>query len=129
MVLARLASLASGRREPMHSHEIRRLVAAKGDDPVLVQILQGLGFAKPLQIIRRGIDVKMHGEEATLNQVRLGGAAQADGHVGFPHGQVQFLVGQDQFDPYVRIEIQELGYALSEPDRAKADGRRDLQLA
>ena len=64
--------------------------------------------------------MEMHREEAALDQVRLGRPAQAQGDVGLAHGEVELLVGEDQLDPHVRVEVEELADALGEPHGADA---------
>jgi len=79
---------------------------------MLVEIGDGLGFAEPLDVIGAREGVIMHREQAALDQVRLGGPPHADGDVGLAHGEVEFLVGEHQFDADIRIEIEKLGDAL-----------------
>ena len=55
-----------------------------------------LRLAEALEIGRRGVDVDVHREEAPLDQVGLHRLAEADGDVGLAHGEVEFLVVEDQ---------------------------------
>ena len=71
----------------------------------------------------------MHREQPALDEVGLRRAAQADRDVGLAHGEVELLVGQDELDAHVGIEVEELADALREPDRAEPDGRRHLEVA
>ena len=67
--------------------------------------------------------MEMHGEQPALDKVRLLRLAQPDGAVGLAHRQVEFLVGEDQLQLDVRIEIEEFRDALGQPAGAEADGR------
>ena len=96
---------------------------------MLVEIRKRHRLAEPLEIIVRRIDVEMNREETTLDEIGLGRSAQADGYIGLAHGQIEFLVVEDQFDTDIRVEVEKLPDALSEPDRAQAHCRRDLQVA
>ena len=44
-------------------------------------------------------------------------------------GQVEILVGHDQFDPYLGIKVQKLTYALAQPHGADANRSGDLEIA
>ena len=96
---------------------------------MLVEFLERLRLAEALDVVLRGVDVEMDGEEAALDEVRLRRAAQPDGDVRLAHGEVEFLVREDELDAHVGIEVEELGDALRQPDRAEADGRRHLEFA
>ena len=71
----------------------------------------------------------MDREQAALDQVRLRRAPQPDGDVRLAHGEVEFLVREDELDAHVGIEVEELGDPLRQPDRAEADGGRHLEFA
>ena len=71
----------------------------------------------------------MHGEQPAADQVGLGRLAQPQPDVGFPHPEVQFLVGQDHVQADIRIEFEELAEPRREPAGAKPERRGDAQLA
>ncbi|CAM5222482.1 Methylated-DNA--protein-cysteine methyltransferase [Bosea thiooxidans] len=73
--------------------------------------------------------VEVDREELALDQVRLLRLAQADGDVGLAHRQVEFLIGEDELDPDVGVEIHEFGQARGQPVPAETARRRDLELA
>ncbi len=52
--------------------------------------------------------MEVHREQLALDQVGLRRLAQADGDVGLAHRQIELLVGRDQGDADVRIELDEL---------------------
>ena len=62
----------------------------------------------------------MHREQLALDQVGLRRLAQADRHVGLAHGEIEFLVGGDQRDVDVGIEVDELAEPRREPMHADA---------
>ena len=66
----------------------------------------------------------MHGEQPALDEVGLLRLAQPDRAVGLAHGEVEFLVGEDQLQLDIGIEVEELLDALGQPAGAEADGRR-----
>ena len=63
----------------------------------------------------------MHGEQPALDQVGLLRLAQPDRAVGLAHGEVELLIGEDQLQLDVRIELEELLDALGEPAGAEPD--------
>ena len=71
----------------------------------------------------------MHGEQPALDEVGLLRLAQPDRAVGLAHGQVQFLIGEDQLQLDFGIEIEEFLDPLGQPAGAEPDGRGDAQLA
>ena len=68
--------------------------------------------------------MEVHREQLALDQVGLRRQAQADRHVGLAHGEVELLLGGDQRDADVGIEIEELAEPRGEPVHADADGGR-----
>jgi hypothetical protein len=52
------------------------LIAAQGDDAVVVEIPQGLGLAESFDVAESGIGMVMDREETALDQIRLGGAGR-----------------------------------------------------
>ena len=71
----------------------------------------------------------MHGEQPALDEVGLLRLAQPDRAVGLAHGEVELLVGEDQLQLDVGIEVEELLDALGQPAGAETDGRGDAQRA
>ena len=71
----------------------------------------------------------MHGEQAALDEVGLLRLAQPDRAVGLPHGEVEFLVGEDQLQTDLGIELEEFRQPLGQPAGAEPDGRGDPQQA
>ena len=94
---------------------------------MLVEIRKRHRLPEPLEIIVRRVDVKMNREETTLDEIGLCRSAEPNGYIGLAHGQVEFLVVQDQFDTDIRVDVEKLPDALSEPDRAQTHCRGDLQ--
>ena len=47
------------------------------------------------------------------------GPAQAERHVGLAHGEVELLVGQDQLDLDVRVEVEELADPRRQPEEPR----------
>ena len=109
--------------------EMRRHVAAEQNDAVLVELLVRARRAEALEIVGRGIGVEMHREQLALDQVRLRRLAQADGDVGLAHRQVELLVGGDQRDVDVGIEIEEFAEPRREPMHADAGRGGHFQFA
>ena len=62
----------------------------------------------------------MHREQLALDKVWLRRLAQPDGDVGLAHGEVEFLVGGQQRDVDIGIEIAELAEPRREPMDAHA---------
>ena len=69
------------------------------------------------------------GEQAPLDQVRLNRTPQPDRQIGLSHGKVEIVVGEDQLNVDLRVEVEELCDAVGEPDAADPDGRRNLEIA
>ena len=76
--------------------------------------------AEALEIFGRGVGVEVHREQLALDQVGLRRLAQPDRDVGLAHGEVELVVGQDQRDADVGIEIEELAQPRRQPVRADA---------
>ena len=57
--------------------EVRRRRRAEGDDPVLVEVGDRARLAALLEIVGRGVGVKVDGEQPTADQVGLHRLAQA----------------------------------------------------
>src|ERR1700730_881641 len=82
-----------------------------------------------LEIGGRGVGVEVHGEQLALDEVALHRLAQADRHVRLAHGEIELLVGEDQLDADVGIELEELAEARCPPTAGEAEGGGDLELA
>src|ERR1700730_1640544 len=82
-----------------------------------------------LEIGGGGGGVGVHGGQLALDEVTLHRLAQADRHVRLAHGEIELLVGEDQLDADVGIELEELAEARRQPKAAEADGGGDLELA
>jgi len=96
---------------------------------MLVEVLVGARRTQPLEIFRRRVGVEVHRKKLALDQVRLGRLAQADRDVRLAHGEVEFLVGGEEGDADLRIEIAELAESGCQPMDADADRGGDLQVA
>ena len=120
-----------GRRRPASAGLLQkgRHGAAQQDDAVLVELLVRARRAEALEIFRRRVGVEMHREQLALDQVGLRRLAQPDGDVGLAHGEVELLVGGDQRDVDVGIEIEELAEPRGEPMHADADRGGHLEFA
>ncbi|SCM79246.1 hypothetical protein KL86PLE_90306 [uncultured Pleomorphomonas sp.] len=115
--------------EPVHVAQVVGRGDAEGDDPVLVDVLDGLRAAEALDVGRRGEQVEVHREQLALDQVGLGRLAQADGDVGLSHGEVELVVVEDELQLDVGVEVDELVDARGQPGGADADGGGDAQRA
>ena len=73
--------------------------------------------------------MKVHREQLALDQVGLRGLAQANGDISRAHGEIKFLIGRDQGQMNVRIELDELAKARGEPVNADSRGCRHPQIA
>src|ERR1700738_4684080 len=73
--------------------------------------------------------MKAHREQLALDQVGLRGLAQANSDIGRAHGEIELLVGRDQGQVDIRIELDELTEARGEPMHADPRGCRDAQVA
>ena len=73
--------------------------------------------------------MKVHREQLALDQVGLRRLAQPDRHVGLAHGEIELLVGGEQRDADVGIEVEELADPRRQPVDADAGRGGDLQLA
>ena len=71
----------------------------------------------------------MHGEEPAPDQVGLGRLAQPQADVGLAHAEIELLVGQDDVELDVGIEVQEFAEPRREPARPEREGRGDAQFA
>ena len=129
MDLAPLAAFPARIGQPMGGEQVGRLVAAERHEAVIVEVRDGLGLAKALDVILARKGVVVNREQAPLDQVRLRGPAHADRHVGLAHGEVEFFVGEDQLDPDIRVEVEKLTHALRQPRGAESDRGGDLQIA
>ena len=108
---------------------MRRGRRAEGDEAMLVEIGDGSRLAALLEIVGRGVGVKMHGEQAPADQVGLHRLAQAKRDVGFAHAQVQFVVGQQKLQFDFRVELDEFAQARRQPIGAQRQGGGDAQVA
>ena len=73
--------------------------------------------------------MEMHGEQPPLDEVGLLRLAQPDRAVGLAHGEVELLIGEDQLQLDLGIEVEELLDALGQPAGAEPDGGGDAQRA
>ena len=96
---------------------------------MIVELLERARRAEALEIFGRGVGVEMHREQLALDQVGLRRLAQPDRDVGLAHGEVELLVGGDQRDADVGIEVEEFAEPRRQPMDAEAGRGRDLQLA
>ena len=96
---------------------------------MLVQLADRRRLTVFVDVGRRRIDVEMHREELALDQIWLQRLAQPDRAISLAHGQVQFLIGQDELEVDLRIELEEFGNALRQPPGAEPYGGGDAQQA
>jgi hypothetical protein len=99
----------------VHIQEVRGLVARERDDPVLVELLEALWLAEALNVIARGKGMVVHCEQATLDEVWLMRPVQPDGDISLAHGEIQVLVDEDELNPHVRVDVEELGNTACNP--------------
>ena len=82
-----------------------------------------------LEIAGCTVDVGVDRHQPALDQVGLGRAGEADGHVGLAHAEIDVAVADDQRDADVGVPLDEVRKLPHQPDRADADGRVDPQVA
>ena len=87
------------------------------------------GVPKRLRYSGERAGVEMQREQLALDQVGLGRLAQPDRDVGLAHGEVELLLGGDQRDADLGIEVEELAEPRRQPVDADAERGRHLQLA
>ncbi len=126
---ARALAVASDLDQPARRLQIGRDVAAEQQNAVSVEILDIARRTEALEILGRRIGMEVHGEQLALDQIRLGRLAQADRHVGLAHGEIELLVGGDQLDADVRIQVDEFAEPRGEPVHADADRGGHLEVA
>src|SRR5260370_3933329 len=122
-------AVAGDFHQPARVLEILRYMAAHDQKMMLVEILMRMRRAHALEIFRGRKGVKVHREQLAPDQVGLGRLPQADGDVGLPHRKIKFLVGGDQGDANVRIELAELAKPRRQPMHPDADRGGDLEIA
>src|SRR5215213_1946721 len=105
-----------------------RLLAAKTDEAVAVEIRHRLRLAEFLDVTVGGIGMIVDGEQAPLDQVRLSRPPQPNGNVGLPHRQVQLVLGEDQLDADLGVKIKKFRDALGQPDATNPHSGGDLQF-
>src|SRR5690606_21962473 len=64
-----------------------------------------------------------------LDQLRLGGLAQADADIGLAHSKVELVVAEQEGDGNFGIEIEKFTEQRRQPAAAEADRCRYAQLA
>ena len=64
-----------------------------------------------LDVVLRGVGMKMHGEETPLDEVTLRRLAQPDGDIRLAHGQIELFIRQQHLQAYVGIKIEKLANA------------------
>ena len=96
---------------------------------MVVEVVERARRAEPLDVFRRCVGVETHRKELALDQVGLRRQAQADRHVRLAHREVELLIGGDQREVDVGIELDELAQPRGEPMHADAGRRRDPQVA
>ena len=102
---------------------------AESDQMVLVEVLDFAGLRVLSQIVRRGVGVEMHGEQAASNQVRLARLAQSQRDVRFAHPEVEVVVRQQELQLDLGVEVDELAEPRRQPIGTEAERRRDPQFA
>jgi hypothetical protein len=102
--------------------------AAEKNDAMLVEFVVRARRTESLEVIGRRIGVEMHREELALDQVGLRRLAEADGYIGLAHRQIELLIGGNQRDVDVRIEIEKLSEPRRQPMHADARGGLHLEF-
>ena len=124
-----------GRVDPRHGHGVQQPVDMGGRRPkilaidhkvVLIKVLDALRHGVRLEVFGRRVDVGVQGHQPALHQIRLAWGVQADGDIGLPHAEVDFLIGQEQRQGDFRIEVDKFLDPGGEPDGAQGDRGRDL---
>src|SRR5690606_30745649 len=82
--------------QPVHVGQMRRDRLTKDHQPVPVQVSYRTRFAVAADIGWCHIKVEVDREHLALDEVRLLRLAHADRAVGLPHGQVEFIVIEDE---------------------------------
>ena len=103
--------------------------AVEQQDAVLVEIGERLRRAEPLEIFRRREGVELHRKQLALDEIGLRRLAHADADVGLAHRQVEFLVGDEQVDADLGIELDEFAEPRDQPVHAEARRGGDAQVA
>ena len=114
---------------PVDVLEIAGNIATEGHQPVLVEVADHTWRAETLEVIRRGVDVEMHREEAAADEIRLHRRAQPQRDIGLTHRKVELVVGEDHLQLDVGVEIEKFGQARRQPFPAKRDVGGNLQFA
>ena len=73
--------------------------------------------------------MEAHREQLALDQVGLRRLAQPDGHIGLAHREVELLVGGDQRDVDIGIEVDEFAEPRRQPMHADAGRGLHLEFA
>jgi hypothetical protein len=103
--------------------------AIEQQDAVLIEVLERAWRAKALQIPRRRIGMKMHGEQLALDYVRLRRLPHSNTNVGLAHGEVELFVGDDEINADIRIKLHEFAEPWNEPVHAKTRRGGHLEVA
>ncbi len=117
---ARALAVAADVDQPAPVLQMRRHRSRRAREAMIVEIVVRARRAEALEIFGRGIGVEMHREQLALDQVGLRRLAQADRDVGLAHREVELLVGGEQRDADVGIEIEEFAEPRREPMHADA---------
>ena len=107
----------------------RRHRAAEHDEAVLVEFVDRARRAEALEVFRRRAGMEVQREQLALDQVGLDRLAQPDRDVGLAHGEVELLLGGEQRDADVGIEVDELAEPRRQPVHADAGRGGHLELA
>ena len=120
-----------GRPVPANSRSSRKLGTGPNTRILwLSRSASGLRQAVFLDVVGRGIDVDVHGEQLALDQVGLCRPAQADGHIGLAHGEVELRRRSAAARPGSRDRARGTrAMPRGQPGGAKADGGGDPQVA
>ena len=96
---------------------------------MIVEFLVAARRAEALEILRRRAGVEVHGEQLALDQVGLRRQPQPDRDVGLAHREIELLLGGQQRDADVGIELEKFAEPRREPVHAETDGGLHLQFA
>src|SRR6476646_3829061 len=97
----------------------RHCRTTKHEEAMVIEVLVAARRAEALQIFRRCVSMKVHGEQLALDEVGLRRQPQSYRNVSLAHREIELLLGGQQCDADVRIEFEEFAEARGEPIHAE----------
>ncbi|MNJ79674.1 hypothetical protein D3C77_777680 [compost metagenome] len=70
---------------------------------MLINLIDRVQLAILGNIARRSIDMHMHGEQTTLDQIRLLWLTQTDRAVSMTHGEIQLFIIKNELKLHIRV--------------------------